>query len=244
MTVLKGEGTHSILYGSTRLPLGRNLDAYISRPDAAGSHPTLILAHGAAGITSHLKGVCRRFSRHGFAVICPDLYRGDLPVREPGELAAFPDRRLRVDLDDAFETVAAEGTEWADHRRLVVIGCGEGARAAALTAPTLPRVRAVAFASPVLVDERACDDHTTFVDALEAVRAPILAVTGAEDELAPADLIAAARAKAPHSEWVRYRDAGTGFLDESAPGYEVEAAADALGRMIGFAAESVGLPTG
>ncbi len=241
MTVLKGEGTYSILYGSTRLPLGRNLAAYVSRPDATGAHPTVILAHSEAGITAHLKWVCRRFARHGFAVICPDLYRGDSPLDTPGRLASFSDRRLKGDLDDAHETAAAGGTEWADTGRLVLLGCGEGGRAALLSAPVLAGVAAVVLASPTLTISDAEEGRTGVLDALGSVRVPILAVTGDADPSAPADLIEQARRRAPRSEWVRYRGAGAGFLDESAPGYQVEAAEDAWRRILGFAASAVGL---
>ena len=68
MTAIKGEGKYAMLYGSYRLPVGRDLHAYIARPDLSGSFPTIIVAHGAWGLTSHVKAVCRRLARYGFAL--------------------------------------------------------------------------------------------------------------------------------------------------------------------------------
>jgi len=230
MTVLKGEGRFSILYASTRLPLGRNLAAYLSRPDAAGAHPTVIVAHPRSGITAHVKWVCRHLARHGFAAICPDLHRGAPPGEEPFFDAAG-DGRLRADLVDAFETADADGTEWSDASRIALLGIGDGARAAVVGAPAVPGLSAVALAGPSLLTP---GSGTSVPDGLALVDADVFAVVGEDDERAAAGLVEEARRAAPDSVWAVYRGVGAGFLDESEPGYDPEAARDAWRRIIEF----------
>ncbi len=219
MSVLKGEGKFSILYGSRRLPIGRNLPVYLSRPDAAGEHPTVLLAHGAAGINPHSKAVCRRLARYGFAVMCPDLYRGE----EPGADLNFSSTRLRADLFDAYETAEMKGTEWADVRRIAVLGIDEGARPAVAAAPEIPELGGLAVVG------RSAE---ALAEAGGPVAVQALVLVGGEDT--PDDAVVAGRNRLPGSEWVLYRGRTSDFLDDGAAGYDLETADDAWQRLIAF----------
>lgn len=242
MTVLKGEGKYPILYASTRLPIGRNLAAYIARPDLAGAHPTVIVAHPGSGISSHTKGLCRHLARHGFAVICPNLFRGSRPPPDAASgdaaLGEIPARRLRSDLLDAIETADAPGTGWADPSRLGLLGVGAGAGAAVAAAPHLRALSALALAAPPPPDP----DGTWVLDGLAGVRVPVLVVAGGADGAVPAERLAAVRRGAPSSQWVVYREMGPGFLDESAPDYDPAAAADGLNRLVAFLERGLAAP--
>jgi len=207
MSVLKGEGTMSILYGSTRLPLGRNLPAYLSRPDASGGHPTVIVAHGASGVGSHAKGVCRRLARHGFAVICPEI----------------APERLRADVFDAYETAALEGTEWSDETRVVLFALNEGAAAAIAVAPDIP-----GLAGLVAVGRSA----RSLAEGDHHIPADALVIVGGADT--PGDVVAAGRRRLPRSEWVVYRERGSDFFDDAAADFDQETTKDAWRRVLGF----------
>jgi dienelactone hydrolase len=132
MTALKGEGRLSILYASTRLPIGGERSAYIARPDSGGAHPVIVVS--APVITAHVKAVCRRLARYGFSVICPD----------PGEGSGWAGIR------DAVATAAAPRAAWADGGRIGLLGIGGGARAAAAAAPSIGRLRGIVLVAPPL----------------------------------------------------------------------------------------------
>lgn len=111
MSVLKGEGRVPILYGAATVPVGRHGAAYHGRPDLGGSHPTVLVAHGAAGLTPSVKSLVRRLARYGYSTIAPDL--GHDPARH---------------LHDAASWVRRPGTEWADGDRMAVVLADESAQ--------------------------------------------------------------------------------------------------------------------
>ena len=106
MSVLKGEGTHPTLFGSTSIVAGPVTHrGYLARPDLSGEWPTVSLVPSEWGITSSSKDICRRLARLGLAVVAVDLYHGNPPDRaaSPEEAAAaasaIPRARSQSDLD-------------------------------------------------------------------------------------------------------------------------------------------------
>ncbi len=240
MSVLPGEGTHVILYGSTSFPTrATHLPAYLARPDLAGAYPAVVVVPAAEGVTSGIKDVARRLARHGLAVLVLDPYRGGGPGRRatPEEreaaFARLEDRRVLADLDAGLAYLRRPGTEWADPARLGVLGIGAGGRWVLLGAGE-DRVRAIALAYTPLAG---LDDAV--------VRVPLLGLYGRDDESVSASDVEAAHARLPQSEWVLYDGVGGGFLDDGSAGYDPEAAEDALERLVEFFAArlAVSAPT-
>jgi carboxymethylenebutenolidase len=229
MTAIKGEGKYAMLYGSYRLPVGRDLHAYIARPDLSGSFPTIVVAHGAWGLTSHVKAVCRRLARYGFVAICPDLYRRGLAARLDDRDEAverwsgIPDGRAARDLVEAFDNAAAPGTEWADGSRVGVLAFGAGGAPALAAAPLIDALGAMTLVyAPVTAG------------GLAAAGVPVLGIYGADDETVAADEVRAARDAAGRGEFAFYGGVGHDFLDEMRDGYDHASAEDAYARIIGF----------
>ncbi len=229
MSVLPGEGTHVILYGSTSFPTrSAQLPAYLARPDLAGAYPAIVTVPGADGVTSGIKAVARRLARHGLAVLVLDPYRGEGPDRRATaeeRAAAFgklDDRRVLADVDTGLAYLRRPGTEWADPARLGLLGIGGGGRWALLAADD-EQVRAVALASTPLAGLESA-----------VVRVPLLGLYGKDDDSIGAGEVAAAHTRLPQSEWALYDGVGGGFLDDGSDGYDPEAAEDALERLVGF----------
>jgi carboxymethylenebutenolidase len=239
MTAIKGEGKYAMLYGSYRLPVGRDLPAYIARPDLSGSFPTIIVAHGVWGLSSHVKAVCRRLARYGFAAICPDLYRRSLPGRlddradADARWGALPAGRAARDLVEAFENAQATGTEWADGGRIGVLALGAGGVAAIEAAPDIDALGAMALVySPVTAD------------GLRSAGVPVLGIYGADDEMVLASEVREARDAADRGEFAFYGGVGHDFLDEMREGYDHPSAEDALTRITGFFETRLAAPVG
>jgi dienelactone hydrolase len=72
------------------------------------------------------------------------------------------------------------------------------------------------------------------LDTLSSISAPILGLVGRNDALVSVDDVMAARAAAPHSEWVLYDGAEHDFLDDSTAHYDTATATDALERISDF----------
>ena len=226
MSILKGEGTHTILYGSADIHDGLRSDrGYLARPDHAGSFPTLLVSHGRAGITSSLKALARRFARHGYAVVIPDFYRGR------GSSAPWPEDRLISGLEGAHRFLASSDTPWVGD--LALLGFGSGASAAVEFVLGRSNVRALVLASP----------QTTF--GLGEVVIPTMGIYGKADEVA--ENREQAQEDAPQVEWVLYGSAGHDFLDESSESFDAAIAEDAVSRILDFleghlVGEAPGLP--
>jgi carboxymethylenebutenolidase len=236
VSVLKGEGTVEILFGSTNIPSGsRSLNAYLSRPDREGEWPTVVLLPGAWGVTSPLRDVCRRLSRHGIAVIAPDLYRGDQPASSvAAEDAAVAHARLdpaRVhsDLTLVIDFITSRSGLWSNAEDgFGVLGVGPDGPVGSRLAAENSRVAALALL-----------DSPADVELLGGLRVPMLGLSGRDDHSVPVEEVLVTRELVPHLEWVVYRTEA-GFWDDHRENYDTEAATDALDRLVAFFTE--GLP--
>lgn len=233
MSVLKGEGTVEILFGSTNVPSGsRSLDVYLSRPDRQGEWPTVVLLPGAWGITSSSRDICRRLSRHGLAVIAPDLYRGHWPGRNSSIADAHqahsrlaPDR-VQSDLTLVIDFITNRAGLWSNAEDgFGVVGTGADGPVASQLAAGDEGVAALALI-----------DTAADVDALDRVPVPILGLSGRDDQSVPVEEVLVTRELVPHLEWVVYR-AKAGFWDDYLEEYDAEASADVLDRLVSFFTE-------
>ena len=233
MSVLKGEGTHTILYGPVDIYTGlRHIHGYLARPDVAGAHPTVMVLHGEGGVTSAVKSLARRLARHGMAVVAPDLYRGEQPRpagmegRVPVESNWPTDARVSTDVGDAFQFTSSSDTPWVRAGALGVLAVGKAADPALAFAAEEPTVAGLVLVSPVSQAEAA------------AVSVPVLGLLGKSDP--QADAQQRLQETQPHGEWVRYGGVGAGLLDESAPDYLWPVDEDAFERIRAFFAATLG----
>ena len=215
MAVLKGEGRVPMIFGTSALPVQPNRNAYIARPDVAGEHPTVIIAHDQSGITPGIKAIARHLARYGYSVIVPDLDRGSASDGDGFEWAVS-------DLADGVESARTPGIGWASETRIAVFGIGVGGVPASIVAAD-SEVGALVLVGAALEAE-----------LLSAFGGALLVLQGTDDELAPADEVRDLQKSLGRGEWILYPEVGSGFLDESAEGFDAAASADALGRITGF----------
>lgn len=132
MSVLKGEGTTVILYGSTSVPTGsRHYSGYLARPDLMGEWPTIIVVPPSDGAASAIGDICRRIARHGIAAVAP----------HPGGMDAFV----------GFVTNPAG--RWSNAEQgYGMLAFGDGASSALDHAAAADLVTGVALVGPALDD--------------------------------------------------------------------------------------------
>jgi len=134
VSVLKGEGTTVILYGSTDVSTGsRSYAGYLARPDLRGEWPTVVVTSPADGAASSVNAICRAIARHGVAAVAP----------APGGLDAFL----------GFITNRAGNWSNAEYG-FGVLGLGDGSESAISAAAASDLVVALAVVDPVF-DEAA-----------------------------------------------------------------------------------------
>lgn len=246
MTVLKGEGTHPILFETSSVPVrARTHTAYRAMPDLAGEWQTIMVVGGAKGLSSPVRDLCRRLARHGFAAIAPDLYAGrSVPKDRESAAKAF----LQLDRSATARILRDVGQYLADGRGpwdtadegFGVLALQEGALSGLVTAiefrsPLVLAAPNLRESSPGLdADFKPIPPPPGVLAALPRLVEPILGLAGREDNVVPIEDVMAARDAAPHSQWVLYDGLGHDFLDDNELGFDQAAFTDAFERIVEF----------
>jgi len=53
---------------------GTEIELYAAFPEGTGKFPAIIVIQEAFGVTGHIRNVCERFCKEGYAVVSPDLF--------------------------------------------------------------------------------------------------------------------------------------------------------------------------
>lgn len=152
MSVLKGEGTTVILYGSTSVSTGsRHFPGYLARPDLIGEWPTVVVTSPSYDAASSINDICRLIARHGIAAVAPG----------PGGLDAF------------IDFITNPAGDWSNAEYgfgMLAFGDGAAEAIGEIVGSTL--VTTLAVVDPVLNDD--------VVELLGRVDVPILGCSGRE----------------------------------------------------------------
>ena len=152
MSVLKGEGTTVILYGSTSVSTGsRSHPGYLARPDLMGEWPTVVVVSPSYDAASSVGDICRLIARHAMAAVAPG----------PGGLSAF------------VKFIINPAGLWSNAEHgFGLLAFGDGSLTAVEHAASSPLVASLALVDPVIGDRA--------VALLGDVDVPILGTSGRE----------------------------------------------------------------
>ncbi len=134
MSVLKGEGTTVMLYGSTSVSTGsRSYPGYLARPDLMGEWPTVVVVPPSSyGAFSSVNAICRVIARHGLAAVAPAT----------GGMDAF------------IRFITNRAGHWSNAEYgFGILGLGDGSGAAIDKTASLGLVASLALVDPELGDD-------------------------------------------------------------------------------------------
>jgi len=219
VTVLRGEGTIEIIYGSVSIPAGpETLGGYIARPDREGDWPTVLVFGPDPKPTSAVKDMCWRMARHGIAAVAPDM--------SPDHGA---NRRIALQVA-AF--VTSEHSSWSNARLgYGAIALGPGIYDAAALVADDGRAVALAIVGSTL------DDLVT--DDLATAGVPVLYVGSRGDDTVDIDMSVQARDEIPRTGYAIYSDMKSHWWDIAADNYEEDMALDTFDRFVDFFGEQL-----
>jgi carboxymethylenebutenolidase len=208
---------------------GAALPAYLARP-AAGHGPGLLVLHEAFGLVDHMRDVCDRFARAGFAALAPDLYRGkrgETPEEAVRLAATLEPEATACDLEAGVAALLNEHTVAGP--RVGAVGFCMGGHLALLAGSRCPRVGAVVdfYGVPFVPVDFA------------RIEAPVLGIFGAEDEFISEERVEGLRRELEAvgvRAQLRVEDGvGHGFMNETRPdAFDARAAATGWDRMQAF----------
>ncbi len=224
---------------------GDQIHAYVTRPTGDGPWPGVVTVHHMPGWDEFYREFSDRLARHGYSVICPDLY-SRYGHGTPDEVAA----KVRAEggvHDDSVVADCAAAREWllaqpGSTGKTGIIGTCSGGRHALLTACRTSGWDAVAdlWGGGVIMSQEELSPARP-VSPLELVgelSAPLLGLFGNDDHYPTPEQVDQLEAElARHGkeyEFHRYDGASHGFFYYFAPIYRPEATMDGWEKIFAF----------
>jgi len=202
---------------------GDEIHAYVARPGDGDPGPGVVAVHHLPGWDEFYREFSDRLARHGYTVICPDLY----------------DRFGHGTPDDVAAKVRSEG---GVNGKAGIIGTCSGGRHALLAASRVPGFAAVAdlwgggvIAAP---EELSPARPVAVIDYTADLAAPLLGLFGNDDRHPSPEQVdrheAELKRHGKDYEFHRYDGASHAFFYYHTPMYRPEAAMDGWAKVFDF----------
>ena len=222
---------------------GTPINAYFSRPVAAGRYPGVIVIMEAFGLVDHIKDVARRFAEQGYLALAPDMYtREGSP--DPNNLDSvlktmfsMPDAQAVADLEGAMAYLKRLPDS---HGKVGAIGFCSGGRDTLILACKSPNLHAAVDSAGgfIIQDQHTPQRPVSPIDMIPTLSCPLLALFGEEDSNpSPAHAARLQEELDKHGktyELRMYRHAGHAFFADYRPSYRAAAAQDMWHRVLMF----------
>ena len=224
---------------------GNDVRVYYSRPLNAENVPGIVLIPHMPGWDELMWEFCRRFTQHGYAVVCPDIYR-TFGHGKPAEVSAAAraaggvyDRDVMRDVQGAIDFLKNEP---ASNTKVGVIGTCSGGRHTFLAACTLEGIDAAVdcWGGGVAVSKDQLKEQQPVapIDYVENLSCPLLGIFGNDDGRPNVDEVnyTEDKLKEYHKdyEFHRYDGAGHGIWYYQGKMYRPEAAMDSWEKALEF----------
>ena len=234
--------TKGLVAGEIQIPTSDgHIPGYTARPEGTETFPVILVVQEIFGVHEHIRDVCRRFAKHGYLAVAPELYAREGDVSTMTDIntivmqvvSKVPDAQVMTDLDAAVAW--AKNSGHGNTTKLGLTGFCWGGRIAWLYAAHNPHLKASVAWYGHLVGPPDPLHPTNPVDIAGKLHAPVLGLYGGLDQGITADSRAQMEAalKAAHnpSQIVVYPDAGHGFHADYRPSYNARDAADGDKKM-------------
>jgi carboxymethylenebutenolidase len=230
---------------------GDTVHAWLARPAGDAPSPGIVAVHHLPGWDEFYREFCERLARHGYTVLCPNLYErfghgtpDDIAARARAEGGA-PDAGVVADLEAAMQWLRAQPTS---NGKVGIIGTCSGGRHALLTASQVAGFDAVAdlWGGGVIMsgEEKSDARPVSPFDLTAGLTAPLLGIFGNDDKYPTPDLVnqheAELKRLGKDYEFHRYDGASHGFFYYQAPMYRPEQAMDGWEKVFGFFGRHLG----
>jgi carboxymethylenebutenolidase len=224
---------------------GDEIHAYVVKPLVEGDAPGIVLVHHMPGWDEFYQEFAERLGRHGYNVICPDLYCR-FGHGTPDDVASKVRSEGGVHDDSVIaDCEAAHG--WLQglansNGKVGIIGSCSGGRHALLAASRVPGFDAVVdlWGGGVVMppDQLNPARPVAPIDYTKDLNAPLLGLFGDDDQYPPPDQVDIHEAELKKHDKVyefhRYDGAGHGFFYYHTPLYRQEQAMDGWAKVFGF----------
>ena len=223
----------------------KQIHCYWSRPLGAGPHPGIVLIPHMPGWDEWCRETSRRFTEHGYSVLCPDIYQDfgfGTPVEVSGkmrEAGGVHDDSVMADAKGCLDFLRSQPQS---NGKTGVIGMCSGGRHAFLTACTVEGFDAAVdcWGGGVVMQPSDLSPARPVapIDYTEKLSIPLLGIFGNEDRSPTAAdvnvLEERLKAAGKDYEFHRYDGAGHGFWYYDKGMYRQEQAMDSWNKTLAF----------
>jgi carboxymethylenebutenolidase len=229
---------------------GDIISAYFARPMGPGPFPGIVLIHHMPGWDELYREIACRFARHGYSVVCPNLYHR-LGQGTPEEMAVKV-REQRGMADDVVvgDCAAAMNLLKAlptSNGKVGVIGGCSGGRHAFLVACRVKGFSAIVdcWGGNIVVNKSDLTPKTPVapVDYTRDLECPILGLFGNDDQNPTPERVNQLEEELKKYgktyEFHRYDGAGHGFWSYDRAAYRPQQAMDAWDKTFAFFAKNL-----
>ena len=219
------------------------LPAYAARPEGPGPFPLVIVAEEIFGVHEHVRDVCRRFAKQGYAAVAPELLHRHGDPGQVGSVDAIlhdivgkvADDEVHRDLQAVLAHLREDEAAAVDGGRIAVVGFCWGGRVAWMAAALMPGLSTAVAWYGLIDGPRDAAHPSQPLDHAGALRVPVLGLYGEQDTVVGQDNVARMRAAlGPGSEVVTYPGAGHGYFADYRPSYVAGAAEDGWRRTLAW----------
>lgn len=224
---------------------GKNIHAYYSRPIGDGPFPGLVLIPHMPGWDEYCREAARRFTEHGYSVLCPNIYEdfGDgTPVEVSTRMREAGGVHDSSVMEDCASALNFLHNQVNANDKVGVIGMCSGGRHTFLAACTLDGVDAAVdcWGGGVVAKP---EDATPArpvppIEYAEKLNCPLIGIFGNEDHSPTkedVDILEETLKKLGKDyEFHRYDGAGHGMWYYDKPMYRQEQAMDSFGKVLAF----------
>jgi carboxymethylenebutenolidase len=224
---------------------GDRVHAYVARPEGDAPVPGVVLVHHMPGWDEFSQEFAERLARHGYTVICPDLYCR-FGHGTPDDVAATVRAQGGVH-DESVVADCGAALSWLRSQpnangKVGVIGSCSGGRHAVLAASRVPDFDSVVdlWGGGVVMspDQLSAARPVAPIDLTAELGCPLLGLFGNDDQHPTPEQVdlheAELRRHGKVYEFHRYDGAGHGFFYYHTPMYRPEQAMDGWGKVFAF----------
>jgi carboxymethylenebutenolidase len=224
---------------------GDEIHAYVAQPQDDGPRPGIVVVHHLPGWDEFNQEFVERLARHGYTVICPDLYCR-YGHGKPDDVTAKVRAQGGAKDDDVVADCAA-AMAWlkaqpSSNGKVGIIGSCSGGRHSVLAASRVPGFDAVVdlWGGGVVMsaDQLTPARPVAPIDYTAELDAPLLGIFGNDDKSPPPDQVdiheAELKKQGKTYEFHRYDGAGHGFFYYHTPMYRPEQAMDGWSKVFAF----------
>ena len=220
--------------------------AYYSRPIGEGPYPGIILIPHMPGWDEFSRETARRFTQHGYAVICPDIY-GRFGEGTPPEVAAMTREKggVRDDtvIGDCTGALSYLTAQKYSNGKVGVIGMCSGGRHSFLAACKINGLTAAVdcWGGNVIQAQTTPAQPVAPIEFTKDLKVPLLGIFGNDDRGPSPEQVnqheEELKKYGKNYEFHRYDGAGHGFWYYDRENYRQAAAMDSFGKVLEFFAK-------